>query len=629
MAGIAAIVRTDGGPVGTNLIEAMTAAMAHRGPDGIAHRVAGGVALGHCQFCTTREALEEDQPVTSADGQLLLVMDGYLANWEALRTDLLGRGAVLRDRSDPELVLHAYETWGPDFVRHLEGEFAFILWDGRTKELFAARDHQGLRPLVYAWDGTTLVAASDVAAVLAALPAGPEPDHEWLAEWATGELLSRVATPWRGVIRLLPASSLHLGNGGPHVASYWSVPLGVTIRYRREEDYVEHYRAVLADCVRAASRSHLPAAYAVSGGLDSSAVFAVALDLLRQGRLPAPDARAYVVAGPAGTAADEMVHARAVARHLGVPLAEVAFRLPGLAWFTEMLGKYRDIIAIPNSAHIIGMERQVATDGCRICVGGQGGDQWLQGAYEYYREDLLAGDWCGLRRSFRADRRAMGLPMALRCVAQTTVRPYLPPRLKSALRRAAGMPRRWKPDFPWLSAAALEGWRERHRTWIDGQRRLGPSGYKQGKLVSPWTLVAMDITARQGVLSGIEHRNPMLLRQFIEFCSSTPESMRLRGGQTKYIHRKAVDGLLPASVAWRRDKAEFSHALTALRGEMAAALGEIVSDPATALLDRTGLEQLHRRYCTAAIDELPHWPVWGVLTYVQLLRFALAQTRER
>jgi asparagine synthase (glutamine-hydrolysing) len=110
MSGIAGIIHFDGAPVEAGQIEKMTSAMAHRGPDGIHHWVKGNVALGQCMLRTTPESLEETQPLTNEDESLVLVMDGRVDNWEELRRELLGRGAVLRTRADAELVLRAYES---------------------------------------------------------------------------------------------------------------------------------------------------------------------------------------------------------------------------------------------------------------------------------------------------------------------------------------------------------------------------------------------------------------------------------------------------------------------------------------------------------------------------------------
>ena len=130
-------------------VERMTAAMDYRGPDGIAHWQRGSVALGHCMLRTTTESLEEVQPLANEDESLILVIDGWLSNWEELRADLLSRGAKLRTRSDAELVLRAYEAWGDDCPKHIDSECAFVFWDARRQMAWSARDHAGLRPLLY------------------------------------------------------------------------------------------------------------------------------------------------------------------------------------------------------------------------------------------------------------------------------------------------------------------------------------------------------------------------------------------------------------------------------------------------------------------------------------------------
>src|SRR5258706_6261824 len=110
MSGIAGIIRFDGAPIEPGLVETMTTAMAHRGPDGIRHWRMDSVALGQCMLRTTPESLEETQPLANEDETLVLVMDGRVDNWEELRREMRGRGVLLRNRSDAELVLRSYET---------------------------------------------------------------------------------------------------------------------------------------------------------------------------------------------------------------------------------------------------------------------------------------------------------------------------------------------------------------------------------------------------------------------------------------------------------------------------------------------------------------------------------------
>ena len=167
MSGIAGIIHYHGAPVEPGLVEKMTNAMAYRGPDGINHWVKGSVALGQCMLRTTPESLEENQPLTNEDKSLVMVMDGRVDNWEELRRELLGRGAILRNRSDAELVLRAYETWGRECLVRIDGDFALSIWDARRQIVFCARDRIGNKPFHYHWNGNTLAFASDLHPILA------------------------------------------------------------------------------------------------------------------------------------------------------------------------------------------------------------------------------------------------------------------------------------------------------------------------------------------------------------------------------------------------------------------------------------------------------------------------------
>ncbi len=166
MSGIAGIIHFDGRPVEPGQVEAMTAAMHYRGPDGIHHWRKGNVALGQCMLRTTPESLEETQPLTNEDESLVLVMDGRVDNWEELRRELLGKGAVLRTRADAELVLRAYEVWGEDCPDRIIGECVFFIWDARQQHLFAARDAAGTRHFYYHQGKDWFAFASEIKGLL-------------------------------------------------------------------------------------------------------------------------------------------------------------------------------------------------------------------------------------------------------------------------------------------------------------------------------------------------------------------------------------------------------------------------------------------------------------------------------
>lgn len=612
----------DGGPVEPGLIERMTGIMAYRGPDGIAHWHGPSAALGHCMMHTTAESLEESQPLTNEDGSLVLVLDGYLTNWEDLRAELLGRGARLRNRSDAELVLRAYEAWGEDCARHIDGEYAFVIWDQRRRRAYCARDHLAMRPLFYHWDGATLVLSSDMAALLAVLPMQPALNHGYMAEALCYRWYSRDETAWAGVLRVLPAHWLSISAKGVETQEYWTLPIEVTITYRRDEDYFEHYRHMLDEAVRRASRSHLPVAFEVSGGLDSSSLFAVADDLIKRGRLPAPDIRGYTLAGPAGDDSDEIEYARAVARHVGRPVAEVPLYLPGLDWFTRQVQVERDFPIYPNGAMHLGIQRQLASDGCRVCVNGVGGDQWLDGTYAYYPELALMGDWRGLRDSVRDDAAHVGAWPAITLAARAIIGPMLPGGVFNALRaaRARARAKAWDTTDEGVTPPALEPELARRQARYDAAMpRHSLWSYKLRKLHYPFAMLAHDLGARQNAQAGVDPRSPMFARSFIEFSAATPERTRLRGGVTKYSHRRAMSGLLPDMVANRLTKAGFDITFDAisdeLREQWIRCRAELLQCDGKYVRESGNLAA----FCNAAIDDMPLWQIWGLYAYAILL----------
>lgn len=559
MSGIAAIIDLDGGPVEPGLVERMTAAMSYRGPDGICHWTKGSVALGHCMLRTTAESLEEAQPLANDDETVILVLDGYLTNWEDLRGELIAKGARLRNRSDAELVLRAYETWGEDCPRHIDGEYAFLVWDERRKKAFCVRDHAGLRPLFYIRIRNVLVVASDIAAISELPGIELTLNRGFMAEMMTGDWITPAETIWTGVMQLRPAHWLSLGKEAVQYERYWSASCVPPIRYVRDEDYFEHYRSMFAECVRRASRTHLPLAFDVSGGLDSSANFCMAHQLARQGKILAPQIKGYTFHVDAGTDADEIEFARAVGRHLGEEIREIPLFLPGIEWFEAQIRADFDMTTSPNGAMSNNLVSALVDDGCRVNIDGIGGDQWLDGSPYYYFEQLAERDWKGLVRAFRTDLSALGTGQTVNLLLRCGLYPLLPVPVRSLIRkmRQVRLPGK-APPYYWLSTDMSDIMVARMKSGNFRSTGTRPADDRGFKVDYPYLSLLFGLLSRQYAKLGCEPRSPMLSRAFIEFSAATPEHIRLRGGETKFVHRRALAGILPIEVEERRTKAQFS-----------------------------------------------------------------------
>ena len=622
MSGIAAIIRFDGHPVDGDAIRRMTGAMAYRGRDGIRHDFRQTFALGHCAFHTTAEALEANMPLASAESGLVIVMDGYLANPDELRAELVTRNARLRNRSDAELVLHAFETWGERCVDHLEGEFAFLICDERQGTVFCAKDHAGMRPLHYHWDGRRLLVASDIAGVLAAGDFVPRLDADSMAEHLASEFYRIDATVWSGVMRLPFASTLiarQATGTGPVCSRYWQPPLEVRELYRKDEDYFAHYREMLMDCVRRASRSHAPVACEVSGGHDSSALFAMACRLQQRHELPAPDVQGFTMAGEPGSASDEVAFARDVGRFLGKSIHEATPFVPDRSWYEEQVARDRDMPYFPNSVSMANEVAAATAQGCRVLIDGEGGDEFVGGSAFYLNEMIRAGALGDLGAELRRLVARRGWRVTGKALFWSGIRPLGPPAFNGMMRRLRKPRAPWGEHLGigphWVSASVQDRLAQlREADWRDDRswQVADPARRKMWReLLNPWFEQLRDCSSRLVAQLGMELRTPMYSRRYIEFAFALPERLRIRNGMTKYIHLRAMQADLPESVLERRSKAEFSFTFDRHLKAMANVFCEEIPAVAIGEVCGDGLRNLYANYSltSGAVWEL--WRVYG------------------
>ena len=243
----------------------------------------------------------------------------------------------------------------------------------------------------YHWDGKRLIFASELHPILL-VPGVSETLNEGIvAEFLACEWVSRDETFWTGILRLSAAHKMIVNSAGPVLTEYWHPDLFATLPYSREEEFVEHYRSLLRR-YRSADGAE-PCAGRVRGkrwlGLCRP-LFAVANNLLSQGRLPSPGLDGYTLKFEDDTAANELDYARAVAQHVGRPVQEVEPSRMSLEWYREQGRHYRNFPSYPNGIMGLGIRRAARHRGSRVLLCGVGGDQWLSGSRTYYADALAA-----------------------------------------------------------------------------------------------------------------------------------------------------------------------------------------------------------------------------------------------
>jgi asparagine synthase (glutamine-hydrolysing) len=390
MSGIVGLINLDGTPVDPALLREMTDFLAFRGPDAQTVWTEGAVGLGHALLRATDESKDEQQPC-SLDGAVWITADARVDARRELVQELRGRGReVAETLPDATLILHAYHAWGDDCVRHLLGDFAFAIWDGRQRRLFCARDHFGVKPFFYAPAGGCLVFGNTLDGVRLHPSVSDRLNERYVGDFLLfGCNEDPAASVFADVQRLPAAHTLTWSAEGVRLQRYWKLPADGDLRYRREAEYVEHFKDLFRRAVEDRLRTDRAAVY-MSGGLDSSAVAAVALKLARPGN--GLDLRAFTTVFDELIPDEERLYSGLVGRALNLPinyLCADGYRLYERQEQEEL--HTPEPRNAPLSAAFDADQRGQILAHARVALTGYGGDPAFLGSADYVLNLLKGG----------------------------------------------------------------------------------------------------------------------------------------------------------------------------------------------------------------------------------------------
>ncbi|MGW0884073.1 asparagine synthase (glutamine-hydrolyzing) [Streptomyces sp. NPDC002671] len=548
MCGVAGMVST--ASPNPAAVKEMCDVLAHRGPDGEGFYTDDQVALGMRRLAII-DVEGGDQPVFNEDRSVVAVFNGEIYNYPDLRRELLSRGHTFRTNGDSECIVHLYEEYGEDLARHLRGMFALAVWDTGRQRLLLARDRVGKKPLYYRDTAGSLAFASELKALSTVAGSRREVDPEALHHYLTYQY---VPAPWsilRGVRKLPPGCLLTWQGGQVQVRRYWTLdfsPAAVV----GEQEAAERTRELLLEATRIRMMSERPLGAFLSGGVDSSAVVAA------MARTSAKPVKTFAI-GFEDARFDERMHARVVAQQYGTDHHEFVVDasaldiLPTLAWYFDE--PFADSSAIP-SFYVAKLSRQHVT----VALNGDGGDESFGGYTRYARaarmdrfrvhraahpalrhlgRTLLASGAAG------SHRRRAGL--ALTMLGETSQRRYA--RMMSYF-----MPEQKQDLYTEQLREATSGsdsydlleqaFRASHAvSRINQLMDVDVNSYLPGDL-----LVKVDITT---MANSLEARSPFLDHHVMEWAARLPAELKVRGGTTKYLLKKALEDWLPHEVLYR------------------------------------------------------------------------------
>jgi asparagine synthase (glutamine-hydrolysing) len=551
MCGICGFLYFDDRPVDPGLIRCMSDVQKHRGPDDSGVHVGRGVGFGHRRLSII-DLSTGRQPLSNEDGNVWITFNGEIYNFPDLNRDLAARH-TFRTRSDTETIVHLYEQHPDDFVSRLRGMFAFGLWDEPKRTLILARDRVGKKPLYYYLDDEKLVFASEIKPILVHPDLKLEVDEQAVSDYVSLGYIPAPKSIYRRVRKVKPGHFLKVVGRDVQETCYWD------LRFEEdpipdEKQWIEGFLAELREAVGVRLMSEVPLGAFLSGGIDSSAVVAMMSLILDQ-----PVQTATI--GFKEDAYDESGYAREVAGHLKTNHYE-RIVTPDKIGVIEKLAWHYDEPFSDSSALPTYYVSQVARERVTVALSGDGGDESFAG-YRRYLFDL------------QENRVRRLLPQALRtAVFGPLGRLY--PKMDWAPRFL-----RARSTFQSLSCDPVEGYFETMsgfrrddkprilssdlKTCLNGYatvelfrdyyRRAGtPDPLSSIQYLDVKTYLTDDILTkvdRASMAVSLEVRCPLLDHKVMEYVARIPSGLKLRGTTGKYLFKKAMEPLLPASTIYR------------------------------------------------------------------------------
>jgi asparagine synthase (glutamine-hydrolysing) len=566
MCGIAGIVNLAGADaIDEQGIRRMLAMIRHRGPDQYGIYLDRFAGLGNARLSII-DLRSGQQPISNEDGTLWIVFNGEIFNYLELRPELEARGHRFATKCDTEVILHAFEEFGPDCVQRFNGQFAFAIWDARKRALFLARDRLGVRPLFYTQVGHALIFASEIKAILADRRVRAEMDPAALDQIFTYWTTLSPQTVFRNIVELPPGHYLLARDGATEIQRYWKVSFLPAEELtsggspKAEGDYLEEFRELLIDATKIRLRADVPVGAYLSGGIDSSTIAAI-IRKFTSNRL---DTFSIAFSDPQF---DESEFQRRMAKFLGTDHqvvftthADIGRYFPQVIWHTETP------VLRTAPVPMFLLSKLVRDRQFKVVLTGEGADEFLAG-YDLFKEAKVRR-FCG--RQAGSKLRPLLFKRLYPDIADlsTNTGAFLSaffadevmddnaPDYSHAIRwRNTRRSRRFfSEDIIAAVAKCVPG--GRHRIHYPAEfMRWGPlerAQYLESAIFLSQYLLSSQ-GDRMGMAHSVEGRFPFLDHRLVEFCNRLPSRLKLRGLEEKYLLKKLGRDWLPPEI-WQRRK---------------------------------------------------------------------------
>ena len=567
------------GRVDAELVVRMRDTMTHRGPDDAGVYVSEDrrIGLGNRRLAIVDLSPAGRNPMPNEDGRVWITFNGEIYNHESLRPGLEAKGHRYRSRTDTETIIHLYEERGLDFVQEIEGDFAIALWDENAQRLVLARDRIGVKPLYYTVSAGRLIFASEIKAILEHPAVSRDIDEEALYHYLTFLTTPAPQTLFAGIQKLPAGCALTCDSRGEvKITRYWdaiSVRLDPTLE--DEQAIAEELRRLLSESIAKRMMSDVPFGVFLSGGIDSTANVALMSKLMSQ------PVRTFTVGFRDNPAYNEIEEARFVAKEFGTDHHEVMISQQELLDFLPDLIFHQDEpIADPVCVPLYYVSKLARETGTKVVQVGEGSDELFCGYREYALYlDLHNRLWRHLSRLPAPLRRSMAsIGQALHRTGITRLLPKGRKMLPDLLRRLAD-----GEDLFWSGTFVFDEINKQQLLTPEARGRLASRSDNEDGF-SSYSVVRSDLDRllaskpeadqlermiyqelklrlaelllmrvdKMTMATSVEARVPYLDHKLVEFAMSIPSHLKYHDGETKYILKRALKGIIPDRVLHRK-----------------------------------------------------------------------------
>jgi asparagine synthase (glutamine-hydrolysing) len=532
----------------TALLDAMCKIITHRGPDEQGMTVQGRAALGMRRLSII-DLSGGQQPIFNEDDSMFIVFNGEIYNFQEVREDLVKRGYKFKTKSDTEVILHAYEAFGEKCVDYLRGMFAFAIWNKRDESLFIARDRVGKKPLFFSLTNQgDFVFGSELKSLLLNENISREIDISALDSYLTFGYVPEDFCIFKNVHKLLPGHTLTYKDGKIETKSYWDFEYVEPIEVKSENEYIEELQQLITEAVKIRLISEVPLGAFLSGGVDSSSIVGI------MSKLSEKPVKTFSIGFNEDTF-NELKYARIAAKHFNTEHHEFTVT-PDLVEIVDDLVWHFDEPFADSSALPTFMVSKMARAFVTVVLSGDGGDELFAG-YTRYVTDKKRSGFSNLPKFLRKG--VQGVAEKLPHEAKGKY--YLYNSSLDAVERYIDS----VSHFNQIKRKSL--YAKDFQSQLNGNFGIGEESFQRiaGKVstsnptdnllyLDSKTYLPSDILVkvdRMSMATSLEARVPLLDHKLIEFVEKIPTKLKLKGLETKYIFKKAMEGIVPNEILYR------------------------------------------------------------------------------